>query len=407
MDFSTYLAKINSALGTESGPNLAFLLRPTSPHGKDLVKEFRNPTPSSLSVYKGSIIAPWDDIAISYVLVCTHIAKKRSGDAFLQHTKLVKSFLEYFGGNSGWTLPALFSILRDLRDLAFDADLNAKYNNQPSQCMEEAARILNSAFTKCMNDRTSPQAYSRKWGVYYVVSLIFKSYFRVKTVSLARNILRALNNASDIPSLSLYPKSHQVTYRYYLGMLHFLDEDYVKSEQELTLAFNACHNEARSNIERILTYLLPLRIFKGQLPSSELLELFPVLHELYSPFVDAIRKGDISSYDAAMAKWEHRLLELNLWLTLEKARDICLRGLFRRVWVASNKSTRIPISMFHSALRISKSDDSVEEVECYLANMIYKGFMRGYISHEKQMVVLANVNSFPRLTDRQSPLASI
>lgn len=29
-------------------------------------------------------------------------------------------FLRFFTDNRGWTLPALFSILRDLRDLAFD-----------------------------------------------------------------------------------------------------------------------------------------------------------------------------------------------------------------------------------------------------------------------------------------------
>jgi COP9 signalosome complex subunit 12 len=33
---------------------------------------------------------------------------------------LVSQFLRFFTNNSGWTLPALFAILRDLRDLAFD-----------------------------------------------------------------------------------------------------------------------------------------------------------------------------------------------------------------------------------------------------------------------------------------------
>jgi len=44
MDFSTFIVQLNDAIIAENGPNLAFLLRPTSPHGKDLVKEFRNPT---------------------------------------------------------------------------------------------------------------------------------------------------------------------------------------------------------------------------------------------------------------------------------------------------------------------------------------------------------------------------
>jgi COP9 signalosome complex subunit 12 len=46
MQFTTYLTQLNDALNAENGPNLANLLRPTSPHGKDLVKEFRNPTVS-------------------------------------------------------------------------------------------------------------------------------------------------------------------------------------------------------------------------------------------------------------------------------------------------------------------------------------------------------------------------
>lgn len=84
---------------------------------------------------------------------------------------------------------------------------------------------------------------------------------------------------------------------------------------------------------RILTYLIPLRILRGHLPSADLLSRFPVLDELYAPFISAIRKGDIQGFDAALDKFERRLVDLNVWLTLEKAREICIRGLFRRVYV--------------------------------------------------------------------------
>lgn len=72
-------------------------------------------------------------------------------------------------------------------------------------------------------------------------------------------------------------------------------------------------------------------MFRGHLPSRELLDRFPVLDNLYSPFVAAIRTGDIQSYDASLERSERRLVDLNLWLTLEKARELCIRGLFRRV----------------------------------------------------------------------------
>lgn len=63
--------------------------------------------------------------------------------------------------------------------------------------------------------------------------------------------------------------------------------------------------------------------------------------------------------------------------------------------------------MFHCSLRISGIDVVQDEAECLVANMIYQGFMRGYISHEKQMVVLAQTNAFPRLADRQAPFAML
>ncbi|KAJ6460109.1 hypothetical protein C8R47DRAFT_1059009 [Mycena vitilis] len=405
MDFSTFLTQINDALNAENGPNLAYLLRPTSPHGKDLVKCFRSPTAATLAPFKGSIMSPWDEVAIQYVLICTHIARLRPGEAFKEQSQLVSLFFRFFIENRGWTLPALFSILRDLRDLAHDADWHAKVHSEQSECMVEAARIVARAFSNCMTDRNSPADESRKWGVYYVVGLAMKCYFKVKRISLTKNIIKVLENNADIPALELYPRSHQVTYRYYIGMISFLNEEYVKAEQELTLAFYHCHVEAHENQARILAYLIPLRILRGHLPSDELMYRFPILADVFAPFVTAIRSGDIAAFDSALELREARLIELNLLLTLEKARELCLRGLFRRVWVASAKGTRIPLAMFHCALRISGIKVDIEEAECLVANMVYKGFMRGYISHEKQMVVLASTNAFPRLADRPSPFA--
>ncbi|KAJ7646844.1 hypothetical protein FB45DRAFT_1099023 [Roridomyces roridus] len=408
MDFSTFLTQINDALNAENGPNLAYLLRPTSPHGKDLLKSFRSPTASTLAHFKGSITSPWDEIAIQYVLICSHIARLRPGEAFKEQSQLVSLFFRFFIENRGWTLPALFSILRDLRDLAHDADWHAKVHNQNTECMVEAARTVAKAFSSCMTDRLSPPDESRKWGVYYVVGLAMKCYFKVKRISLTKNIIKVLDNSSDIPALEFYPRSHQVTYRYYLGMLSFLNEEYEKAEQELTLAFYHCHIQAHDNQARILAYLIPLRILKGHLPSDELMYRFPVLADIFSPFVAAIRAGDLAAYERALELREARLIELNLLLTLEKGRELCMRGLFRRVWLAADKGTRIPISMFHAALLISGMKDiEVEEAECLVANMVYKGFMRGYISHEKQMVVLAANNAFPRPAERPAPLASL
>lgn len=96
--------------------------------------------------------------------------------------------------------------------------------------------------------------------------------------------------------------------------------------------FTSSHDFAnRVCRRRILTYLIPLRILKGHLPSEELLNRFPILRDLFIPFIDAIRRGDIAEFDRMLESRERRLVELNLWLTLEKARELCMRGLFRRM----------------------------------------------------------------------------
>ena len=99
-------------------------------------------------------------------------------------------------------------------------------------------------------------------------------------------------------------------------------------------------------------------MFKGHLPSAELLQRFPVLEDLYTPFISAIRKGDIRSYDASLDRFERRLVDLNLWLTLEKARELCIRGLFRRMYVLDplNSSASQHTDLLYMLLRSSYPD---------------------------------------------------
>lgn len=71
-----------------------------------------------------------------------------------------------------------------------------------------------------------------------------------------------------MPPLSKFPKSQQVTYKYYEGVLRFLEEDYVQvwtrgsksspeelyadysqAEQHLTEAWSMCHKDAMKNKE--------------------------------------------------------------------------------------------------------------------------------------------------------------
>ncbi|KZS97802.1 hypothetical protein SISNIDRAFT_477193 [Sistotremastrum niveocremeum HHB9708] len=410
MLFHQYVMAIANAVRDEDGQRLAALVRISGQEAVNLLRDLRDSRRTSLARFSSSIVDPWGEIAIAHVQVLVNIEDKNFVESYREQAALLNLFLRFFVTKSGWTLPVLYTVLRDLRELSDKSDQMEKSQTGKAvtKWREDAARICNKAFSSCVTDRSSAPEDSRKWGIYYTVGLVLKSYFKVQRTSLSRNVIRALKANNDIPPLTEYPRAHQVTYKYYLGMLSFLNEDYEQAEQELTQAFYLCHCQAQSNLERILTYLLPLRLLRGHLPSDELSFRFPALKALCDPFINAIRKGDLKQFDDALNETatQKRLLDLGLYLVFEKAREICIRCLFRRMWISgTSKGTRIPIAMFHASLRVSGQDIPVEEAECIVANMIFKGFMRGYVSHEKQMVVLAQTNSFPKLSTRANPFA--
>ena len=60
-----------------------------------------------------------------------------------------------------------------------------------------------------------------------MANLQFKTYFKLNSISLCKNVLRAISaGTTDMPDLSVFPKSHIVTFRYYVGVIKFLEEDY-------------------------------------------------------------------------------------------------------------------------------------------------------------------------------------
>lgn len=195
-----------------------------------------------------------------------------------------------------------------------------------------------------------------------------------------------------MPPLQNYPKAHQVTYKYYLGVIYFLEEDYARAEEELELAYAMCTTSESKNRQLILTYLIPTKmITKHQLPSRGLLEAHPALATLFSPICSAVRTGNLKALDDALANGEAEFVKRRVYLTLERSRDVTIRNLFRKVFLVGGyiplkegettlvRRTRIPIPEFATALAVSGAEVSDgeggidrDEVECAIANMIYK-----------------------------------
>lgn len=64
-------------------------------------------------------------------------------------------------------------------------------------------------------------------------------------------------------------------------------------------------------------------------------------------------------------------------------------------FLVMGQNTRLPIAKFQQALNFEGMTIDIEEAEWMLANMIYKGYMKGYLSHEKMYLVLSKGDPFP------------
>lgn len=120
------------------------------------------------------------------------------------------------------------------------------------------------------------------------------------------------------------------------------------------------------------------------LPTTHLLAAYPRLQALFGPLCIYTRQGDLASLDQALVAGEDELVKRRVYLTLERARDIAVRNLLRRVYVAAGfepavddsppvRRSRLEFKEFAAALRIgSKTDVDIDEVECVMGNMITK-----------------------------------
>lgn len=137
----------------------------------------------------------------------------------------------------------------------------------------------------------------------------------------------------------------------------------------------------------ILTYLIPCRLITQHVvPKAPLLADSPRLERIFGPLVTCIRKGDLTGFDKALADGEPEFVKRRIFLTLERSRDIALRNLLRKVYLAGGyddlkegqtekdriRKSRIPLVNFATALRMGGQAVEDDEVECLLANQIFK-----------------------------------
>ena len=176
---------------------------------------------------------------------------------------------------------------------------HAKLNN--------AALLLQESYSKSYSDRKELQPNapydndgSKKAAVLFIVNELFRIYFRLNTLRLCKNVAKP-TEAKKLHELGTM--GQMVTYKYFSGRLCLFEDNFIAAEEHLEYAYNNCPNNAIHNKHCILRYLIPIKLYRGKLPTIQLLQEYKLVE--FINVVDSIRKGDLRVFNDALLEYQH------------------------------------------------------------------------------------------------------
>ncbi|NXJ77402.1 PCID2 protein, partial [Trogon melanurus] len=380
-----YLQQVQEAIDSRDGQFCAELVSFKHPH----VANPRLQLPSPEEKCQQVLEPPYDEMFAAH-LRCTYAVGNHDFiEAYKCQTVIYKIF--YFSR----ALPIMYAVALDLRIFANNADqqLVKKGKSKVGDMLEKAAELLMSCFRVCASDTRAGIEDSKKWGMLFLVNQLFKIYFKINKLHLCKPLIRAIDSSNLKDEYSM---AQRVTYRYYVGRKAMFDSDFKQAEEYLSFAFEHCHRSSQKNKRMILIYLLPVKMLLGHMPTVQLLKKYDLMQ--FAEVTKAVSEGNLLLLNEALTKHETFFIRCGIFLILEKLKIITYRNLFKKVYLLL-KTHQLSLDAFLFALKFMQVDDvDIDEVQCILANLIYMGHIKGYISHQHQKLVVSKQNPFPPLS---------
>ncbi|XP_048827596.1 PCI domain-containing protein 2 [Brienomyrus brachyistius] len=388
-----YLQQVLEAIESRDGSFCAELLSFKHPH----VANPRLQLPSPEEKCQQLLEPPYDEMVAAH-LRCTYAVSNHDFvEAYRCQTVVVQSFLKAFQAHKeeNWALPMMFAVALDLRIFANNAEqqLQKKGKGKVGDMLEKAADQLMACFRVCASDNRAGIDDSKKWGMLFLINQLFKIYFKISKLHLCKPLIRAIDSSNLKDEYSM---AQRVTYKYYVGRKAMFDSDFKPAEEYLSFAFQHCHRSCQKNKRMILIYLLPVKMLLGHMPTLLLLKKYDLMQ--FADVTRAVSEGNLLLLNEALAKHETFFIRCGIFLILEKLKVITYRNLFKKVYQLL-KTYQLQLDAFLVALKMMKMEDvDIDEVQCILANLIYMGHIKGYISHQHQKLVVSKQNPFPPLS---------
>ncbi|CAL8284885.1 unnamed protein product [Gadus morhua 'NCC'] len=381
-----YLQQVYEALDNHEGSFCAELLSFKHPHVANPRLQLPNPEDKCQQVLE----PPYDEMVAAHLRCTSAAANHDFIEAYKFQTLAFQAHKE-----ENWALPLMFSVTLDLTIFANNAEqqLLKKGKGQPGDMLEKAAEQLMSCFRVCASDNRAGLDDSKKWGMLFLINQLFKIYFKINKLHLCKPLIRAIDSSTLKDEYSM---AQRVTYKYYVGRKAMFDSDFKPAEECLSFSFQHCHRSSQKNKRMILIYLLPVKMLLGHMPTLQLLRKYDLMQ--FADVTKAVREGNLLLLTEALARHETFFIRCGIFLILEKLKIITYRNLFKTVYQLL-RSHQLPLEAFLVCLRMMKVDGlDLDEVQCLLANLIYMGHIKGYISHQHQKLVVSKQNPFPPLS---------
>lgn len=345
----------------------------------------------------GRLPDPYRDIVSQHMKAFTLMANKKYLEAFQAQAECADSSFSLMmkDRDTNWWLPMINVVLLQLRKYSYKAEAARDPSEKATSYIVQAQEILTRFFSNMIIDRSNIRI-SKKMGCLFVIVHLLKIYFKIKSLRLCNNLINTVNNKNSMPPLSSFPMAQQVAYNYYLGRLQVFEEEYDKAGQTLMIAFTHCHKDQKKNKRRILQFLIPVRLLLGYFPEPALLQKYQLTQ--FSGIVESIKAGNLKHFNETLEEFQDFFINKGIFLILEKLRNFVYRNLFRKVYLYNQleekTNNQLKLSLLQASLRINGIEMDIDELECILANLIWRGSIKGYIAHLR-CVVLSRADPFP------------
>jgi len=389
---SDFLNKVNDFHYNEDGNNLAVFLSFRQPHVMSPRLNPENPDRLVANI----VYPPMDEVVMAHMKVILWYRRGRILDMWKSQCAMTLAMSRFMSDSKdqNWMLPLMNTVCLELRiqSISADAESARRGLTKPGELLEKTAESLMSCFRICAADTRSGEEVTKRWGLLYLTNQFFKVYFKINKLNLLKPMIRAIESLSFKDQ---YPLSQLITYKYYTGRKAMFDSDYSGANEALSFAFERCHRRSPKNKRRILIYLLPVKMLLGYIPQKSLLMKYNLKE--FVDVVQGVKQGNIRLLNAAFVRYERFFIGAGIYLLLEKLKFIAYRNLFKKIFMIRG-SHQLDISLFTQSLRwMQHQEIDADETECLLANMIYEGKIKGYISHAHKKLVVSKKDPFPPL----------